>query len=81
MNANSKSRVFHIKADNVILENLVIFKGYDYDGGAGIYNEANNLKIINCRFLNNNVDLYGAGLLSEGNNVAIMDCQFFLKHC
>ena len=76
LNANSKSRVFHIKADNVILENLVIFKGYDYDGGAGIYNEANNLKIINCRFLNNNVDLYGAGLLSEGNNVTIMDCQF-----
>lgn len=76
LNANGKSRILHIIADNVIIENIAFINGYDYDGGAGILIESDNIKIINCSFTNNNVDMYGAGILCEGDNVSISNCIF-----
>lgn len=76
LNANSKSQIFTIKADNVVLENIEFFNGYNYDGGGAVYSEGNNIKIINCKFTSNYVKLYGGSILSKGDNVSIINCQF-----
>lgn len=75
LNGNTKNRVFNIKSDNVILENLILVNGQSESGGS-VYIEGNNVKIINCTFLNNKVDFYGGAIFSQGNNVSIERCQF-----
>ena len=75
LNGNTKNRVFNIKSDNVILENLILANGQSESGGS-VYIEGNNVKIINCTFLNNRADLYGGAIFSQGNNVSIERCQF-----
>lgn len=76
LNANSKSQIFLIKADNVVIENIAFFNGYNDLSGGAVYVEGNNVKIINCNFISNKVDFYGAGIFSKGDNVSIINCQF-----
>ena len=75
LDANSKSGIFEIKCDNVTLENLILAYGKNSDYGGAIYNAANNLKIINCRFIGCEAS-YGGAVYSTGSNVSVTGSQF-----
>ena len=76
LNANSKSLILDVKADNVTIENIEFFNGYSYDNGGGIRIEGSNIRIINCNFTSNYVKMYGGGILSDGDNVSVVNCRF-----
>lgn len=71
----SKSRILNIKAENVVLENIIFTRG-SADSGGAIYNIGDNLKIVNCSFTSNSIRLYGGGIFSNGDNVSISNCRF-----
>ena len=57
LNANHKSRIFNINTSNVILKNLNITNGFSPISGGAIASNG-KLTIINCNFINNNVNGY-----------------------
>ena len=80
LDANSKSQVFQIHADNVILNNLGIVNGVfkDTSGityGGAINANGNNLNILNCNFTSSSAR-YGGAVYCSGNGVSIVNCQF-----
>ena len=80
LDAKSKSQVFKIQADNVVLDNLVIVNGvFASDSGitygGAINAEGNNLNILNCNFTSCSAR-YGGVIYCSGNNVSILNCQF-----
>lgn len=80
INAGEKSQIFIVSADDVVFENLEFVRGStDYyrgsEYGGAIYARGNNLKIINCSFVNN-FARYGGAIASFGENVSIINCQF-----
>jgi N-acetylneuraminic acid mutarotase len=74
VNANAKSRVFHVTnpCGNVTISGLTITNGYasgsfpDNSGG-GIYNDHAMLRLNNCTILNNSA-VYGGGIYNDGEN-------------
>lgn len=80
LDANSKSQVFRIQADNVVLKNLAIANGVftqtsGITYGGAINGEGNNLIILNCNFTSSSAR-YGGALYCSGNNVSIEGCVF-----
>ena len=76
LNANKLSQVFKITSDNVVLENIQFINGKDANSGGAVYNVGNNLKISNCIFTSNSVDLYGGAVFTSGNNTSITNSYF-----
>ena len=80
LDANSKSQIFQIKADNVVLNNLYIVNGVLKDSsgityGGAINADGNNLNILNCNFTASSAR-YGGAVYCSGNNASIVNCQF-----
>lgn len=73
IDAQHKSRIFNIAANNVILNNLTFINGNATSGGA-ICNSG-NLTVTNCIFTQNSAELGGA-IFSKGNDVTIRDSIF-----
>ncbi|MEE0901949.1 MAG: Ig-like domain-containing protein [Methanobrevibacter sp.] len=80
LDAGSKSQVFQIQSDNVVLENLAIVNGVSTAAsgiayGGAVNAEGNNLCILKCNFTSSSAR-YGGALYCSGNNVSILNCQF-----
>ena len=80
LDANSKSQVFNIQSDNVVLSNLTIVNGVStatsgITYGGAINAEGNNLCILDCKFTSSSAR-YGGAVYCSGNNVSILNCQF-----
>ena len=80
LNANLKSQIFKIEADNVVLDNLAIFNGVSNAAsgityGGAINAEGNNLAILNCNFTSSSAR-YGGAVYCSGENVSIENCIF-----
>ena len=71
------SRVFFVKADNVIIKNInfVNAKSAALAGGA-ISWLGNNGSLINCNFTNNSAASAGGAVLWKGDNGIISNCNF-----
>lgn len=76
IDANSKSRIFFVLAENVVLKNLILKNGKvsgSEQRGAAIYGQCTS---INCTFINNFVDAESAafgGAIFEGTAI---NCTF-----
>lgn len=80
LNAKSKSQIFNINANNVVLDNLTIVNGVSdaksgITYGGAINAEGNNLCIMNCNFVSSS-SRYGGAVYCSGSNVSISNCQF-----
>ena len=80
LNANLKSQIFKIEADNVVLDNLAIFNGVSNAASGITYGGAinaggNNLVILNCNFTSSSAR-YGGAVYCSGENVSIENCIF-----
>lgn len=76
IDAKSQSRIFIVLAKGITLKNIIFkngcsFKNYDNsinnDGAAIRNNYAGNLKIINCKFLDNFSEMDGGAIANNGN--------------
>lgn len=71
IDANGKSGIFKIKADNVTLKNI-IFKNAK---SSAIINEEGLLNMFNCKFINNESTTSGGAIYNE-NVIKGFDCKF-----
>ena len=74
IDAQHKSRIFNVTANNVVLNDIKFINGNATSGGA-IHNIGNNLNVTNCVFEKNSAE-YGGAIFSEGDNVTIWDGNF-----
>ena len=63
IDANGKSRIFNITGTTVSLKNIVFANGNHNNGGA-IRGYGDNLRIINCTFMDNTAEGYGGAVFS-----------------
>ena len=83
LDGGNQSRIFTIRGDNVVIENIIFENGnkLNYTGGA-VYIDGNNVVLKNCVFRNNCA--IGGGALStnydggniKGSNVTLQNCKF-----
>jgi hypothetical protein len=78
INANGKSRIFNVTADNVTLKNITFIRAFSNDGGA-INNTSRGLKIEDCRF-EANTACYGGAIFNLGENLNVRQCDFEENH-
>ena len=77
INAPDASRVFWVKADNVVIKNLnfINSKAGDLAGGT-ISWWGNNGILSNCNFINNSAVSAGGAVVWKGDNGLISNCNF-----
>ena len=74
INANGKSKVFNVAAQNITLKNIIFVNGYSIDGGV-LKNHSNNLIVENCKF-KGNCALNGSAVCNPEGNLKLIDCSF-----
>lgn len=74
INANGKSKVFNVTAQNITLKNIIFVNGYSIDGGV-LKNHSNNLIVENCKF-EGNCALNGGAVCNPEGNLKLVDCDF-----
>ena len=77
LDADGRSRIFNIAADNVTLRNIVFKNGYYENGGALRWSfSTSDGNLFNCSFVNCS-SLYSAGAISLGcKNAVVSNCNF-----
>ena len=77
LNGLNKSRIFNVKADNVVIKNIRFVNGYGHDGGA-VYWHGNDGVLSNCSFMNNSALEYGGAVCwyFTANNGVLANCSF-----
>ena len=80
LDAQSKSQILKITANNVVLDNLIFVSGtthksFDVESGGAIESTGDNLEIISCSFKSNSAD-YGGAVVSTGSGVSIVNSTF-----
>ena len=73
INALSKSRIFVVESDNVILKNIKFINGNAPAAGGAIYSYASDSSLINSIFINNVADGNGGAIYVKGNNYNIVN--------
>ena len=72
IDAQEKSRIFKIIAENVVLKNIIFTNGKTDNGGAVYFEKSGN--VINCNFINNQATYGGAFYFNSGGEVT--NCNF-----
>lgn len=79
LDAKGKSRIFAIKANNVVLKNIVFKNGlYGSGNGGAVYWSGSNCLVVNCTFMNNKANGNDAGALSFSScvNCSVLNSTF-----
>ena len=64
--ANDSVIVIYNNATDVVIHNLTIRNGNDFNGGAGIYNEDGTIRVQDVRIIENETSSGGAGFFNGG---------------
>ena len=75
IDAQGKSRIFKITADNVILKNIIFTNGKTTGKGGAVHFSSNGA-VINCNFTKNTADDGGAVYYVEGSAGEAINCNF-----
>jgi len=75
IDAQGKSRIFKITADNVILKNIIFTNGKTTGKGGAVHFSSNGT-VINCNFTKNTADDGGAVYYVEGSAGEAINCNF-----
>lgn len=75
INAKSFSRIFQIKAKNVIFKNITFINGYTQKGGGAFYIHKNSsVTFENCIFRNNHSQINGGAIYNDQGNLTLKNC-------
>ena len=73
LNAHGVSRIFHITAGSVVINNLTFVNGFtDSDGGAVYFDLGSTGIVTDCNFTNNSADEDGGAVYVKG-----LDCKIY----
>ena len=73
VDAQGKSRIFKITADNIILKNINFINGNTTDFGGAVYFE-NSGTLSDCNFINNTATDFGGAIYMDSGS--IKNCNF-----
>ena len=76
INAKSKTPIFKVNANNVILKDIFFESGNSGHIGGAIFNEGKSLKISDCTFRNNNAGYAGGAICNNQGSIDILDSSF-----
>lgn len=71
----SKTPIFKITGNNIILRNITFKNGFSKNDGGSILNESNLLTIENCTFENNEAN-WGGAISNKGIKIIFKNCNF-----
>lgn len=77
IDAKKHGRIFTITCPHVTINNLTFVNGYSSDKGGAIYTTWNDIKISNCKFINNTA--HEGGAIYASNNAIrfnLINCEF-----
>ena len=66
VDARRKARIFHCRAEGVVLKNFTFKRGFSVNGGA-IYNDHGDLNIENSRFEASSSKKWGGAIYNSGD--------------
>ena len=75
IDAQEKSRIFRITADNVVLKNIIFTNGKTTGKGGAVHFSSNGA-VMNCNFTKNTADDGGAVYYVEGSAGETINCNF-----
>lgn len=76
IDANNRSRIFWIKADDVMIRNLTFANANAHLAGGSISWWGNNATLADCTFVNSTAVSGGGALYFKGNDVSLTNCNF-----
>ena len=76
LDAKSKSRIFNLESNNIVIKNITFINGNVTDGGA-IYNGgSSNCVITSCDFKDCHSGSTGGAIFNRGNGLSVSSCNF-----
>ena len=75
INGTSLARIFNVTGKNITFQNIVFVNGNSENGGV-LYITGNNVKLINCTFMDNHAENFGGAIYLNSGNLDLIDCTF-----
>ena len=75
IDAKGLARIFNVTKANVTFQNIKFINAYSKNGGA-LHLTGNNVKIINCTFINCKADVEGGAVFLKASNAGIENSRF-----
>ena len=79
IDAKGQSRIFNITATTVTLKNITFVNGKNVNGGA-IRGYGDNLRVLNCTFINNTADSWGGAIFSYPDSYSVFADSTFINN-
>ena len=79
IDGNGQSRIFNVTATTVTLKNIVFVNGFAANGGA-VRGYGDNLRILNCTFINNTASGWGGAIYSYPNSYTVFYNSTFIDN-
>ena len=76
INLQGRSQAFVIRANDVLLRNIIFKNGYGENGGVIQSSSDGSCTLVNCTFIDNNANYGGAVYLKSANNRTMVNCTF-----
>lgn len=80
IDAKGQSRIFYVNSTTVTLKNIIFINGNAFDkSGGAIYGYGDNLRVINCTFINNNAS-WGGAIFSYPDSYSVFARSTFINN-
>lgn len=79
IDAKGQSRIFYVNSTTVYLKNIKFINGNAANAGA-IYGYGDNLRVINCTFINNNATGWGGAIYSYPDSLTVFANSTFINN-
>ena len=82
IDAKGQSRIFYVNSTTVYLKNIIFKDGYSFNkSGGAVYSYGDNLRVINCTFIDNIADSWGGAIYScPDSYTAVVNSTFRGNH-
>lgn len=81
IDAKGQTRIFNVTATTVVLKNIKFINGNSSDkSGGAIYGYGENLRVINCTFIDNTAGAWGGAIYSYPDSYAVFVNSTFINN-
>lgn len=81
IDANGNSRIFNVTGTTVTLKNIIFINGYsEGSSGGAVYGYGDNLRVLNCTFINNTASRWGGAVYSYPDSYSVFYNSRFINN-